>query len=71
MVNVYKIMLSGAGDWLVSDGKDTWWADYSIDKATAFETHPEASKFIAEYQIRHFWPQANIQIVAIEGEYRG
>lgn len=74
MVNVYKVMLSGQGDWLiwVNEGdEDYWFAEQNIDMATSFTTYSQAVKFITDYNIRYFWPQANIQVVAVKGEYRG
>lgn len=74
MVNVYKVMLSGQGDWLiwVNEGdEDYWFAEQNIDMATSFTTYSKAVEFIVDYDIRRFWPQANIQVVAVKGEYRG
>lgn len=65
---VYKIMLSGEGEWLVwvnKDGEDYWFAEQKIDIATSFSTHPEALSFIKEYNIKYFWPDANIQSVGV------
>lgn len=65
---VYKIMLSGQGDWLVrvdKDGEDYWFAEQNINIATSFNTHPEALSFIKQYNIKYFWPQANIQSVGV------
>jgi hypothetical protein len=65
---VYKIMLSGQGDWLVwvnEGNEDYWFAEQKIDTATSFSTHSDALSFIKKYNIKYFWPQANIQSVGV------
>ena len=62
---VYKIMLSGEGDWLKDLGNDTWKATFSIDEATSFETHGAAMAYINENEIKFIWPQVNVQSVGV------
>jgi hypothetical protein len=62
---VYKIMLSGQGDWLVDLGNDTWKATFKIDEATSFDTHHAAQAYINENEIKFIWPQVNVQSVGV------
>ena len=65
MTIVYKIMLSGQGDWLVDLGRDTWKATFSISDATSFDSHGAAMAYIKENEIKFIWPQVNVQSVGV------
>jgi hypothetical protein len=65
MTIVYKIMLSGEGDWLKDLGNDTWKATFKIDEATSFDSHGAAMAYINENEIKFIWPQVNVQSVGV------
>ena len=62
---VYKIMLSGEGDWLVDLGNGMWKATFNIDEATSFKTHHAAMAYINANEIKFIWSQANVQSVGV------
>lgn len=64
---VYKVMLSGQGDWFVMDGQDSWHSEQNIDNATSFDTIAEARYVIMDLNLRFFWPEVNVLSIGVAG----
>jgi hypothetical protein len=65
---VYKIMLSGQGDWFMQTGVgiiNNWVAIQNFDKASIFATHSAAKAKIKELHLKNFWPEVNVQSVGV------